>query len=67
MRNDKVYDDGDEFYSYEKWVESMKCPHDGEQLTYWEGTIDQDEMGNDILGFWFTCPKCDYQTEVETL
>jgi len=54
-------------YAWEKWVESMKCPHDGEQLTYWEGTIEQDEQGNDLDGYWFTCPKCDYESEVTML
>ena len=58
-------DDYDFRYWWAEFEKSQKCPNDGEQMTYWEGTIDQDRQGNDIRGWNFYCPKCGHETEVE--
>lgn len=66
MSMDTRFDD-DGAYAFDLWVSEQKCPHDGEQLMYFEGTVDQTEQGDDIDGFWFACPKCNFHSEVELL
>lgn len=34
------------------------CPKCSDLATYWEGQIDQDEMGNDIQGYSWDCYEC---------
>jgi len=39
------------------------CPKCGERSVFEEGQIDQDFMGNDINGWWFTCFGCGIATQ----
>lgn len=40
-----------------------RCPKCGNAATYVEATIDQDFMGNDIVGWWWDCYECGIGTE----
>lgn len=40
-----------------------RCPKCGEKSVYDEGQIDQDFMGNDIYGWWFSCYNCNLSTQ----
>lgn len=41
------------------------CPKCGKPATYWEGTFDQDRMGNDIQGWSYDCFACGIGTGAE--
>lgn len=43
------------------------CPKCGKPAEYWEGTFDQDRMGNDIQGWSYDCFHCGIGTSVEEL
>ncbi len=51
------WDDADDF--------TYICPKCGKPSTYWEGTFDQDRMGNDIRGWSFDCFNCKITTGAE--
>lgn len=48
-----------------EWHEEPDCPKCGKRTHYWEGTIDQDRMGNDIHGENYVCYECQIGTECE--
>lgn len=41
------------------------CPKCGKPATYWEGTVIQDIMGNDISGWSWDCHDCAIGTAVQ--
>lgn len=41
------------------------CPNCGKETREMYGTVDQDFMGNDIRGWWYSCFKCEISTPVE--
>lgn len=47
--------------------EPPKCPRCGKASEYWEGTVEQDFMGNDIDACNWTCYHCKIGTELEYL
>ena len=60
-------DDYDAYYAWQEWHQGFICEHCNVQMDYAEGTIDQDQQGNNIDGYWHYCPKCGECTEVEEL
>jgi hypothetical protein len=48
-------------------LEAYLCPLCARRTEYWEGTIDQDEMGNDIRGYSYDCYECGVHSAVEEL
>lgn len=43
------------------------CPKCGNPAQYWEGTVDQDRMGNDIQGYSYDCYDCKITTGTDSL
>ncbi len=46
------------------YSDTPNCPLCGKQADYWEGTYDQDFMGNDIEGWNHVCYDCRVGTDV---
>ena len=42
---------------------NLLCPLCAKRATYNEGEIGQDQMGNDIYGWWYTCWGCHVTSE----
>lgn len=40
------------------------CPKCGAVCTYWEGSIGQDRMGNDVQAWSFDCYSCHISSEI---
>ena len=43
------------------------CPKCGKPAHYWEGTFEQDRMGNDVQGWSYDCFDCGITTGVEEI
>lgn len=54
-------------YEPTDYVEAYICPLCGKRTQYWEGQIDQDQMGNDISGYSYDCYECKIHSAVEEL
>ena len=67
MRDDDLYPSYEDIYNWSQWHKTFQCPDGHGQMTYWEGTIDQDEQGNNIAGCFHYCETCGFQTETEEL
>lgn len=67
MRDDELFWSYEAQYEWEQWHASFQCPHGHGQMDYFEGTIEQDEQGNNIDACNHYCPKCGYATEMEEL
>lgn len=67
MPSDETYGDYEEQYRWEEWHKTFQCPNGHGQMTYWEGTIDQDRQGNNIDGCNHYCPECGYESKLEEL
>lgn len=48
----------------ERYSDTPSCPLCGKPADYWEGTYDQDFMGNDIEGWNHCCYHCHVGTDI---